>query len=761
MRAKRRADGPAQKKAPKPPRTRKQKVLRVVKWAGIACLVMVLLGVGSFVALYQAIDVPDPNAEFQDETTTIVFADGSPIGKLTTQDRDSVTLDEIPENLQNAVVAAENQSFWSDRGIDPKGILRAAFSNAQGGTTQGASTITQQYVKILYLNQDRSYTRKAKEAILSLKIQREQSKKEILEGYLNTIYFGRGAYGVQAAARAYFDKDVKKLNLRESVVLARVLNNPTAYDPANGDDNRDALKSGYDFILNAMTDLDYVSAADAEKAKKKLPKFKKPTVEDSLAGQKGHIITMVKKELERLGYSEDEVVGKGLTITTTLDPAVMAAEEEAVKSQRPEGFKDKQLHVGVASVEPGTGALRGFYGGQDYLQSQINWAVAGGQAGSILKPFALAAGIKDGYSLLDTFYGNSPITIGDVEVENQGNTPYGTVNLIKATEDSINTAFIDLTDSMENGPEKIIKMMNAMGIPPKERTFKNAPGFPNQTPGLEPGITVALGSATVSPINMANAYATIAAGGEYAEPYLVEKIDFPEDSENKDYTHRVKTKRVLDEDIAADVSYAMQQVVQSGSGTAALALGRPAAGKTGTSTSDAGNVVSSWFAGFTPQLASAVVYVRGKGAEPLDDWLPEFFGGTYPAQTWTEAMRLALEGQEELDLPDPVYVDGEAPESGHTYVPPPPPKSNKPDKPDKPDKTEGTIKPGKPDKTPTKDPTTEPPVTPDPPVTSEPPPPPVTSNPPTPTPPTPSCGLAGCETTPPAAPGSQPAGRLR
>lgn len=755
---KRRAAGPAKKKAPKPPRTRKQKVLRVVKWAGIACLVLVLLGVGSFVALYQAIDVPEPNEEFQDETTLVTYANGDSLGTLTTQNRDIVDLDEMSENLQNAVVAAENQSFWSDRGIDPKGIVRAAFSNAQGGTTQGASTITQQYVKILYLNQDRSYTRKVKEAILSLKIQREQSKKEILQGYLNTIYFGRGAYGAEAAAQAYFRKPAKNLNLRESAALARILNNPTAYDPANGKDAKTSLKSGYDFILDAMVRLDYATAEQVEKAKKRLPKFPPVQKEDSYGGQKGHMLTMVKKELERLGFSEEEVVGKGLKITTTLSEKDMAAAQAGVEEARPEGFKDKQLHVGVASVEPGTGALRGFYGGQDYLQSQINWAVAGGQAGSTLKPFALAAGIKDGYSLRDTFYGNSPITIGDTVVGNQGDKPYGTVNLIKATQDSINTAFIDLTDSMENGPEKIIKMMNAMGIPPAKKTFKKAAGFPNETAGLNPELTVALGSATVSPINMANAYATIAAGGEYAEPYLIEKVETADGE--VEYQHRVKTKRVLDEDIAADVSYAMQQVVSAGSGTAALGLDRPAAGKTGTSTNGNDDVVSSWFSGFTPQLATSVVYVRGTGVQPLNDWLPSFYGGEYPAETWTAVMLRALDGEEVLDLPDAVYVDGEAPESGHTYVPPPP-KPTKTDKPDKPDKPESTIKPDKPTKDPTRDPTTEPPATPDPPVTSEPPPPPVTSDPPTPTPPTPSCGLAGCETTPPAAPGSQPAGRLR
>jgi len=718
---KRRAAGPAQKKAPKPARTRKQKMLRAGKWVGIVGLVCTLLAVGSFVALYQAIDVPAPNEEFQDETTVVSYANGDKLGTFATQNRDIIPLEEMPETLQNAVVAAENQSFWSDRGIDPKGILRAAFSNASGGSTQGASTITQQYVKILYLNQDRSYTRKVKEAILSLKIQRQQSKKEILANYLNTIYFGRGAYGVQAASQAYFRKPAKELNLRESVVLARVLNNPTAYDPANGDTAKESLKAGYDFILKAMARLDYITEEQSTKAQRRLPKFPPVVKEDSYGGQRGHMLAMVKAELARLGYPEEEVVGKGLRVTTTLRKKDMDAAAEGVKEARPEGFGDKNLHVGVASVEPGTGAIRGFYGGQDYLQSQLNWAVAGGQAGSILKPFALAAGIKEGYSLKDTFDGNSPITIGSTDFENQGNRSYGRVNMIKATEDSINTAFIDLTDSIPNGPEKVIKMMNAMGIPPEKAPSRRSAGFPNRTPGLEPNIGVALGSATVSPINMATAYATIANKGVYAAPYLIEKI--VDRNGEEVYVHHGKNKRVLDEDMAADVSYAMEQVIRTGSGSDANALGRPAAGKTGTSTNDKDRVVSSWFSGFTPQLATSVVYVRGKGAEPLDDWLPSFYGGDYPTATWTAVMTRAMEGEEVLDLPDPVYVDGEAPQQGHApYVPPPPKPTKKPSK-----------KPSdKPTKKPTKKPSKEPTPTP------EPPPPPVTTAPTTPPPVTPT-----------------------
>jgi len=512
------------KQKSKAPLSRRARLKKVGKWALITGLVGALVAVGGFVFLYTTIDIPDPNEDFQTETSFVYYDGGkTELGKFAVQDRDSIPLSEMPESLKDAVVAAENRSFWTDKGIDPKGILRAAFSNAKGNSTQGASTITQQYVKILYLTQERSLTRKAKEAILSLKVQRQQTKSEILEGYLNTIYFGRGAYGVQAAAFAYFNKPAKELSLKQSAVLASVLNNPTRFDPANGKDARAELKGRFQFVLDGMVEMDELDAEEAEKASQSLPKFPKIEAESTYGDQKGHMLKLVRDELNRLGFEDEEIDGQGLRITTTFTEKAMDAAKQGVIEARPEGFGDKQLHVGVASVEPGSGAVRGFYGGQDYLQSQLNWAVAGGQAGSILKPFALAAGIKAGYSLKDTFDGNSPIEIGDTEFENQGDESFGQVDLITATQQSINTAFIDLTNSIPDGPEQVIETANDLGIPPAKPT-KKTEGIPSSTPGLEPNVGVALGSATVSPINMANAYATIANGGEAAEPYVIEKV---------------------------------------------------------------------------------------------------------------------------------------------------------------------------------------------------------------------------------------------
>ena len=651
----------------------------VVKWMLIAGLAGALVMAGGFFYLYKTTPIPDPNSDFLTETTYIYYADGkTTIGELARQKRDSLAYGDMPQCIKDAVIAAENRSFWTDNGIDFKGIVRAAFNNAQGGATQGASTITQQYVKILYLSQERTIKRKIKEAILTLKIQKELSKTQILEGYLNTIYFGRGAYGIQAAAQAYFDKDAKDLKLKECAALASVINNPSQFDPANGQDNRTALRERVHYVLDGMAQMGTITAEQADKAEKSLPKFPPQTVEDTYGGQRGHALTLVKQQLVDLGFSEDQIQGGGLRVTTTLTKKAMDAAKQGVKDQRPDGFGDKHLHIGVASVEPGTGALRGFYGGQDYLKSQINWALAGGMAGSTFKAFALAAAITDGYSLKDTFQGDSPYTFPDgLDVVNEGccgGTDYGShVSMVKAAEDSINTAFVDMTNSMSDGPQKVYDTAVSMGIPPTKAPKKNAEGFPTATRDFTPDDTlITLGKARPSAVNMANAYATIANGGEAADVYVIEKV--VDKSGEELYHHEVTNHRAVDEDVDADVSYALQNVVSNGTGQNALALGRPAAGKTGTATNGADQVSSSWFVGYTPQLATAVMYVRGDGDDQLDGWLPSYFGAEYPTRTWTEVMDRALDGEPVEDFPPPANVDGVAPEDGHNpYTPPPKP----------------------------------------------------------------------------------------
>ena len=668
-----RQPGKQKQKKQKTQRTPGQKLRRLLLWLAALALTGMLAAIIAFIVLYQVIDVPEENEDFKAQTSFVYYGDGKDeVGKYATQNRVAVSLEDVPKSLQDAVVAAENKSFWTDSGIDPKGILRAAFSNAKaGGTVGGGSTITQQYVKILYLSSERSLTRKVKEAIVSLKIQREMDKQEVLEGYLNTIYFGRGAYGVQAASRAYFNVDVEDLSLRQSAVLASVLNSPNALDPANGEDSKAELKERYDYTLNRMAADGLATQRQVDEAKERLPKFPKIKSRSTYGGQRGHALKLVRDELLRLGYTDEQIDGGGLRVTTTFDQQMMTDLAEAVKEQRPAGFSDKDLHIGAATVEPGTGALKAFFGGQDYLSSQINWAATGGMAGSTMKAFTVAAALENGFSLNDTFQGNSPFVFpGGLKVYNAGEGSHdmgSRVSLTTATANSLNTAFVDLSHQMDNGPREIYRIARAAGISPQERDSRY-PGIPTRSVDFTPEDSlITLGKARISPVNMANAYATFANNGRRADVHVVSKVV---DSQGEVWTRDQRTRRVVDEDVAADTVYALQQVVRQGSGRTTLALGRPAAGKTGTATagSDSNNthVSSSWFVGFTPQYSTAVMYLRGDGDDPLDGWLPSYYGSSFPARTWTAIMQRVQAGLPVENFPNPAWVDGDAGTSGGT-----------------------------------------------------------------------------------------------
>ncbi len=684
MSPKRRAAGPAVTRKPRKSGTTKRRLRRALKWFLIVALVGTLVLIGGFVYLYKTTPIPNPNKDFQTQTSFVYYNDNkTEIGQYATQNRQIISYAEMPKKLRDAIVAAEDRTFWTNSGIDPKGIVRAAFNDARGGATQGASTITQQYVKILYLTQERSVNRKVHEAILSLKLQKQQSKQQILTGYLNTIYFGRGAYGVQAAAKAFFGVDAQHLTLRQSAVLASVLNNPSQFDPANGKSHKQALLARYRYVLGGMASMKTITQAQATRAEKRLPAFPVFKASSQYGGQKGHILTLVRQELHRLGFTDDQIDGGGLRVTTTLTPTAMAAAAAGVKQVRP-GISDKELHVAAATVQPGTGALLGFYAGQNYLRSQINWAEAGGMVGSTFKPVSLAAAITDGYSLKSTWDGNSPYSFPDgLEVHNEGAPPgtsYGSaVSSVLALEQSINTAFVDMSNSMQDGPDKILSMANKMGIPPA-KPDRRYPGMPSSTRDLEADALITLGKARISAINMANTYATIADGGQRADVHIIDKVTASDGTVK--YRYKPHTTQAIDPKVNADVSYAMQQVVQHGTGTNAQAVGRPAAGKTGTATNNLDQVSSSWFVGFTPQMSTAVMYVRGDGDNQLDNnWLPPYngaagyFGAGYPTATWAAIMKRDLLGQPVQQFPPPANVPAEQADHAPapTFTPAPPP----------------------------------------------------------------------------------------
>ncbi len=634
-----------------------------LRWFAFLSVVGVLVGAVTFFVLYQFIKIPDANADFKTETTKVYYSDGKhAIGTFATQDRESIPLSDMPASMQAAVIAAEDRTFYSNRGIDFKGIVRAARNNATSGQIQGgASTITQQYVKILYLNQERSYTRKVKEAILSIKIHNQLSKKEILEGYLNTIYFGNGSYGLEVAAQTYFNKPAKELDYAESALLATIINSPSFYNPyAEGAEDR--ILPRFHYVLDGMLKSGAITAEQRAAWDDKLPPVSKLKENNRYKGTKGFLLDMVKKSMLDLEFTESQIDGQGLRIITTFDYKKQAAAVKAVEDVQPKGLEE--IHTALASVQPGTGAVRALYGGPDYLKSQLNWATLGTQPGSTFKMFAIVAALEDGYSLKTQLNGNSPVKFdnGRVEIENQGDSggrSFGKVPLLKAAEESINTAFVDLVDQMSDGPGKVLDAANEAGIPTKvtDKYSRDALGVP-------------LGYEKVPPIDMANAYATIAAGGKRADWYVIQKVT---DFRKKEtlHEHKVETEQTIPADVAADTIAALRGVVSTGTGTRGRTV-CATGGKTGTATAGDGptsRISSSWFSGITPKLSTSVMYNRGTGNEQLEGYLLPFYGGTYPAMTFRAYMNAALDPTDCGSFPPPANIKSS---KGTTYKPPAP-----------------------------------------------------------------------------------------
>lgn len=616
---------------------------RVLRWLAFLFVLGLLGGALLFFVLYRLIPIPDANADFQTQTTKVFYSDGkTELGSFAKQDRESIPLKKIPSSMQAAVIAAEDRTFYENQGLDFKGILRAAKENATSGEiTGGGSTITQQYVKVLYLNQERSYKRKIREAILSIKIHNQLSKQKILEGYLNTIYFGNGAYGVEVASQTYFGEPAAKLDYAQAALLATIINNPTYYDPY-ADGAKERILPRLRYVLDGMVKAGAITQEQADAYQDTLPKVVKKKINNRFKGTNGYLLSLVESQLKDAGFSETEIYGGGLRVTTTFDRRMQRDAVRAVRNTIPRGLS--KLNVGLVSVEPGTGDVKAMYGGRDYLKSQLNWALQRVQPGSTFKVFALIAGLEDGYSLRTQLNGNSPLRIGGGIVGNQGDSggqSFGRISLDFATRKSVNTAFVDLTQQMSGGPntdvsvgaKKVLKAANQAGIPKRV------------TDDIDPVSVTSLGYAGVPAVDMANAYATIAADGERSEWHVLTKVTGPNGKE-LELPEREK-KRTIPKDVTADTLAALQGVTQTGTGTSGRTI-CPTAGKTGTAT--AGNdaeqhVSSSWFIGATPKLATAVTLSRGAGNEDLEGYLtPFFYGGYYPAQTFKAFMDPALQG---------------------------------------------------------------------------------------------------------------------
>jgi membrane peptidoglycan carboxypeptidase len=551
-----------------------------------------------------------------------------------------VPLAKIPLNVRHAVLAAEDRGFYSNKAFSVTGILRAVLNNLKGGALQGGSTITQQYAKTAFLTPSRTIQRKIKELVISIKLENQLSKDQIFESYLNTIYFGRGSYGVMTASQQYFNRNVDQLTNAQAAVIASILRSPGLYDPMYQKGNAERLANRFEYVKNNMIDAGWLSKADA--AKMKLPTIAPRATSGQLSGPKGHVIEAVQKELAKLGFSQEQLLVGGLVIKTTLDEKAQQSAVDAVNKFYPAKAPDN-LRIGLVAIRPGTGEVIALYGGRDYVQRQLNDATQSiALAGSTFKPFAIVAALEKGIPLTSMWNGDSPQTFDDLgkpyPVSNYGNEGWGQIDLLYATKHSVNTVFVPL--GIKAGDDLVVDVARRAGIP--------------DSVAMVPTPSVVLGVASPHVIDVANAYATFAAQGIKAKPFLVSQVL----GSNKGvlYEATPETQEVFSKEVMADLTYALKGVVTGGTGAAALALGRPAAGKTGTSQSNA----SAWFSAYTPQLAASVALFRDSASETLNGigGLTSVTGGTFPAKIWTAFMKGALKGEPVMDFPAPSNIGG-------------------------------------------------------------------------------------------------------
>lgn len=636
---------------------------------------VVMVGVG-----FAMVEVPSENLAAKSQNNVYYWADGTQmVATGTGVNRQNVTIDKIPKAMQYAVISAENKSFYQDSGVDPMGIARALANMARGGQTQGGSTITQQFVKNTYLSQDQTFTRKFKEMFISIKVGAKFDKDQILQGYLNTSYYGRGAYGIQAAAQTYYGKNSEELTPSECAVLAALLKGPTYYDPAGNPDldksatpseNKRRSSERWSWILNEMHKDKHLSDADYQKAIRKYPMPDGRKATKGMTGQISYLVDTAKKYvLNHSKITEAQFDQGGYQIYTTFDKKSVNALSAAVKKVQKERLDpkhrdlDKYVQFGAASVKPDDGAIVALYGGDGYENGHFtnNADTSGVPVGSTWKPFVLAAAMEygtyksegEGISPLSKYNGNDKLKVrnqdgsyvlkkdGSVFYQrNEGPKPWGYITLRKAMEQSINTPFVQL--GMDVGMSKVRDVAKASGI--LDASFAD----------LNPSF--AIGTSTPSAIRMADAYATFAASGKHTDPYSVTSVK--KDGEELAGFTKPKASQAMPENVANNVTDTLENVIQNGTGQNAKALGRTAAGKTGTTDSNK----SAWFVGYTQQLSTSVAMFR---ENPKDHELlsmngtagvDSIHGGDIPTQVWTEYMKAALKGKNDLGFPDATEI---------------------------------------------------------------------------------------------------------
>jgi membrane peptidoglycan carboxypeptidase len=621
-------------------RARRQRRIRLSLFS--AAGTVVFGPVVAFALGYLLFSVPTPDDAVNNQVALVSFADGTQLARLVPEqgNRIKVPIESVPGHVRQAVLAAEDRSFYSNPGFDVGGIMRAAWNQVRGGSG-GGSTITQQYVKTTLVGDEPSLWRKYREVVVAVKISGQRTKDEILGDYLNAIYFGRGAYGIQSASQAYFGKNVQELNISEGAVLAGLIQSPSRWDPAV---NPERAVQRWTFVLDGMAAQGWLSPTERDAAQFPPTVARKRASGGVPGDHRGHVVNAVTTELEELGISEQDIAQQGLRITTTIDPVrqeqAVAAAQEALEGQ------PDNLRASMVAIDPESGGVRAYYGGPNGLG--LDYARVRRLAGSTFKPFVVLAGLLR----------DPPVGLGEVfdgretsGLRNATGADCDRCDLKQAMTVSNNVVFNTLARRV--GPQAVAEAARAAGI---------------TAPLDDPNSGIALGNKEVSAYELASAYATIAAGGLWRPPHLVTTVVTADGRVL--YEARTEGERRFPERVARNVIEAMIDVARRDG--LALPGGRPVAAKTGTVESRFdGENNDAWMAGFTPSLSTSVwvgtdmnAPIRTAGGDPIS-------GKGVPGEVWQEFMGEALESEPVESFPqfEPI---GEAPAPEPAGDEPPP-----------------------------------------------------------------------------------------
>jgi membrane peptidoglycan carboxypeptidase len=673
----------------------KRGIRRLFTWKKIlgTFLGLAVIVIGAFVFAYMSVSVPAANADAQRQSNVYEYGDGTVLARTGAINREIVGLDQVPKGVQHTFVALENKTFYQDSGVDFKGTARALLSTVTGHGKQGGSTITQQYVKNYYLNQDQTASRKLKELVISLKVDRNKSKGDILAGYMNTSYYGRNAYGIQAAAQAYYGVDASQLSVNQGAYLAALLQAPSQYDWAVATPTGKKLVTDrWNNVLKNMVSMHWLSEKDRAGMKFPVPMTPKPQA--GLGGQTGYLVDAADKELEKRLEAQGEsasdaqarVAAGGWTITLNIDRKKEAQLEGAVKHQLTsklepkDRVRDADAQAGAVSVDPKTGKVLAIYGGKDYMTHATSNATREDyQPASTFKPVILATALESAAHTQDgkpinanTIYDGTsgrPVKGSDIAFAptNEDHENYGPITVQKAMDDSVNSVFAQM--GVDVGMSQVLKTGGKLGM-----DMSDQKPYPSQT----------LGTMGASPMQMAGVYATLDNHGRLVTPTILksaehqgEKVTLPDPI----------GQQILTRNTADSVTSVLTGVVDQGTGSIVKNKNFQVAGKTGTSDDD----VSAWFTGFTPDMVTSVgLFGEAAKAESVEGkQYPQYGhvpltgtgglsaqggrvnGGGYPAQIWGEYMSDAdtvhgAKGKFDLDT-----------DQGAAVAPPPSP-SNSP-----------------------------------------------------------------------------------